>query len=275
MPSLTFTEKMSLAAGSATLALAPAAADAALVTVTPTAGTVKISLAQAHNTIVSWDVDNTGADEFHLKIFKNAGAGPGYFYALSIIELNSHDNGVQLNGRGFVGVPFSSGYGPSPDDRIRVLGSSFNVGQTLASPYVFGKSNVDNVRKLLENSTYNGGVYRSGGNDVVNSLNNPVGDGNYFIGFAFDPGDGLHYGWATMGLDFTNESVEILNWTYNDVAGDPVHVGTEYTPPPPPPPPTPEVPVPATIVPALALLGMGAAGIRMQRRRKARAADAA
>lgn len=276
MSGLTFTEKMGLAAGSATLALAPVAAEAALVTVTPTAGTVKLSLAQAHGTIVSWDVDNAGADEFHLKVFKNAHVGASYFYALSVIQLSSYNNGAQLNGRGFVGVPFSSGYGPYPDDRIRLLGNSFNVGQTLASPYIFGKSNVNNERRLLENSTYNGAISKSGGNDVVDSLNNPVGDGSYSIGFAFDPGDGLHYGWATLALDFTNSAVEVLNWTYNDVAGDAVYVGTMFTPPEPEPePPTPSVPVPATIIPALTLLGLGAAGIRRQRRRKAEAEMAA
>jgi len=287
---MSFTEKMSLATGSATLALAPAAANAALVTVTPAAGAVKISMSQAHNTIVSWDVDNAGADEthldeFHLKVHKSAGGGANYGFTQTLLELNSHDGGAQLNGRGFVGHPvvnvtYNSTY---LDEKLRVLATSFDIGQTLAAPYSFGRTNVDNVRVLLRKShsfsSYGppatNNIFRA--EDVHTASDARVGDGTHIIGFAFDSGDGLHFGWALVDLDFAGEAVEIVSWTYNDVAGDPVHVGTIAgpLPEPEPEPEPPEVPVPATIVPALALLGLGAAGIRRQRRRKAEAAKAA
>ncbi len=276
MGSITFSEKMTLAAGSTSLALVPGAGQAALVTVTPTAGSVQLSFSQAHNTIVPWDVDGTGLDEFHLKLHKNNHVGSGYFYGLSIIELNSHDNGVQLNGRGFVGVSAVSHYYgntyTNPDEKIRVLANSFDVGQSLAYPYVFGLSNIDNHRRLIKYGTYNGSATQSGGEDTHTASGGLAGGGIHSIGFAFDPGDGLHYGWAEIELDFAAKAVEVLNWTYNDTAGDAVHVGTMFSPPP--PPPVPQVPVPASIIPALTLLGLGAAGLRMQRRRKAKAAKA-
>ena len=271
---MSFSEKLSLAAGSATLALTPAVADAGLVTVDPAPGTIKLSFSQAAGTTVAWDVDGVGTQEFGLKLTKN----PGPTTVSTEIALNSRSYvayGVynEFNGRGFVGKPFvTATYGGSyAVDRAHVLGASFNVGPTLAAPNIWGLSQVNDNREMLlrVNDPYSNFFSAQG---LVDAASNPVGTGNYFIGFRFDPGDGLHYGWAEINIDLLAESFEILRWTYNDIASTPVHIADVAAPPP--PTPIPEVSALATMLPGLVLLGFGASGVRtLRKRRAAKTAD--
>ena len=76
------------------------------------------------------------------------------------------------------------------------------------------------------------------------------------IAFSFDPGDGLHYGWARLSLnaDFFASEVTISEWAYEEEAGKAIHVGS--------------VPAPPAAAMGLTLLGLGAAGLRAHRQRK-------
>jgi|GEM_PF-1295734 len=295
MSKTSFAERMTLAMGTVSLAAAPVAADASLITVTPSVGSVKISFSDPHMTIVPWDVDGVGQREFELELRLFQGSGPKYNNTGSRIALDSilstsyvagmGTNITPLNGRGFVGKPkmFISGTFVSTyaDEQVNVLPSSFNVGPTLAGTYTFGDNPVQNIRHLLSrtNSTSSYGasvINRSyfGARDLVTSGGGTAGGGLHIIGFRFDPGDGLHYGWAEVDIDLMGESVEIVRWTYNDEAGQPVHVATEAGPVM-PPPGVPEVSPLATMVPGLTLLGLGAAGVRRLRERRRAEANAA
>ena len=79
--------------------------------------------------------------------------------------------------------------------------------------------------------------------------------GPNYIGFAFDPGDGLHYGWAKVELTDAarNSAVTIRERDHESEAGEEIHVGS--------------IPVPA-LAPGQALLALGAAGVRYYRQRK-------
>src|SRR6056297_1340730 len=176
MSKMTFSEKMSLAVGGASLAVAPTIADAALVTVTPTPGSLKISVTDADGTAVKWDVDGTGLPEFELRVQKTVSSGPNFQVQDSFLFINSQNGtGAQLNGRGFVGLDTLS-------DKGRVLNSSFDVGQTLASPYVFGLSNASDrriVRKTFFQSSYGAPVTSSG--VFIDDIN--LSAGANFVGF--------------------------------------------------------------------------------------------
>jgi hypothetical protein len=139
MSKMSFSEKMSLAAGSASLAFAPAVGNAGLVTVNPAPGTLKVSLSSPDNTTVAWDVDGAGGIEFRLEVQKIYSAYSNIF----ALELNSRAYvayGVydQFNGRGFVAQLTS--YGGGVHRGANVLPSSFNVGPTLAGGYLWGRA---------------------------------------------------------------------------------------------------------------------------------------
>jgi hypothetical protein len=253
MPGLSTVEKLGLAVGSASLTVAPMAASAALVTVNPTPGLLKISVTDPDNTAVAWDVDGTGAAEFALEVRKSASSGPNFQFAGTFLFLNSQG----LNGRGIVGQL-------ATDDAANVLPTSFDVGQTLASPYVFGLSNASD-RRVIRKTTFqsNYGAPFTSSTVAIDDID--LSPGANFVGFRFDAGSGLQYGWAEILLDLTagSESIEISRWTYDDAPGSGVHVADEASA---------AIPLPASILPALTLLGMGAAGMRSWRRRQAKIA---
>lgn len=185
MPRLSFTQKLSAAAGSmAALSVGAQDTEAAIVHV----NNRPISLSQnaANGTEVDWDVDgNFGRDFFLVR-------ATDFFDP--IVHLNS--NGA--NGRGFVNQ------GPVGDDGIRNLNSRFLVGPTLAAGYNFDVTGAG-ARRLIDDGAM--------GSDAFGFTSGQAG----FAGFRFDAGGTTLYGWAELTIDVTAPAtVTISQWAYED-----------------------------------------------------------
>lgn len=249
-----YSEKLALAAGTVSLAASPLAADAAAIL--GTGGPISVSQTNANGTTATWDVDGDGNDDFLLRVEKLAGGG-GNFTDRLFLESNG------LNGRGLVGgasvqPPFYSSL------NFLALGTSFYVGPSLAAGFYWGASQASQ-REVIFNSQYAGNDYL-GFDDLANGAAGPN-----LIGFRFDSGNGLQYGWAELMVDLTagSQSLTITQWTYSDTPDEQVHVGTAGTAPPGPGTPVTE---PASTLPAIALLGLGAMGVRRWREQRKAAA---
>lgn len=251
MKTVKFSEKLALAAGTVSLAAGPLTAEAAIIN--GTGGPLSISQTDADGTIVNWDVDSDGNNEFQLRLSKfNFGGGN---FSDQIFLESVTTGSANLNGRGLVG--------PSPNSaEFFALNNSFNVGPTLASGYAWGSAPLRG-RDVIFSYVYS--VFASAGFDeFVNGA-----EGTNFIGFRFDSGAGLQYGWAQFDIDLTPGalSATIEKWVYSDTPGEGVHVGTAGGGEPPSP-----VSEPATILPTIALLGLGAMGVRRWREQRKAAA---
>jgi hypothetical protein len=101
---LTFSEKLALFAGTASLAANPVTAKAAAIL--GAGGPLMISQTDANGTVVNWDVDGDSNTDFQLRLRKQD-LGSGNFY--DAVYLQSQTIGsAQLNGRGFVGTATST-----------------------------------------------------------------------------------------------------------------------------------------------------------------------
>src|SRR5690606_5732159 len=83
------------------------------------------------------------------------------------------------------------------------------------------------------------------------SLSNTVGftSGNTgYIGFQFNPGGTVLYGWAEVVLTNGSGSFEVVQWAYED-SGNTIQIGAT-------------IPEPKTVATGLGLLALGSAGIR-------------
>lgn len=252
-----YSEKLGKIAVGISAAIAPAIADAALVTVTPAPGTVSTD----SNT--SWDVDGIGLPEFQLTAGRGSSSHAG-FYRRSVTAglVSQTGSGQQLNGRGLVGLLSAGG---NKQIAARALSDGFAVKQTMASPYTFGLSNV-NDRPLISIVSFSGCVggcfntWRIFNPNLNFSFGRYSSDGTANIGFQFDAGNGMQYGWAEVYTDFSrywNPKIEIKSWTYNDTPGQQVRVGYDAN--------SGVVPLPPSVLPALTVLALGAAGIRSMR----------
>ncbi len=235
--SLKFSAKsQTLIAVSATV-LSPAAVNAAIVHIT--GAPVSMSLAAPVGAIVPWNVDGAGNAEFELRHAFHSSYGAGRTFYDDSVHIAS--NGP-LNGRGF--VAYSTG------SIAAGLPRSNRVGPTLAPGLTFGSTGASHQIVHVGDDNYGHGPFT-----------NAPGQGFFgvqpgkYIGFAFDPGDGLHYGWAKAEFvaDAYDSALTIREWAYETKPGTAIHVGS--------------VPVPA-VAPGLALLAMGAAGIRSWRMRR-------
>lgn len=250
MKTVKFSEKLALAAGTVSLAAGPMVAEAGLID--GAGGPLAISQTDADDTIVNWDVDNDGNNDFQLRLNKDDFGGGNFSDQIFLESVTA--GSANLNGRGLVG--------PSPmSAEFFKLNNSFDVGPTLATGYAWGSAPV-NGRDVIFSYRYS--VFSSAGFDeFVNGM-----DGTNFIGFRFDSGAGLQYGWAQLDIDLTPGAISatIAQWTYSDTPGEAVHVGTTAGPIVTP------MSEPGTMLPSLALLGLGAVGVRRWREQRKAAA---
>lgn len=230
MRGTSFAEKAALAAGSlAGLTTVGMLTEAAVVHVS--GSPVSLS-ATAAATSVTWDVDGDAVGEFRLW---NRNQFDSFFGNLQTVFVASNTvGGGRGNGRGLV-APFYS------DDVQAVFG-----GELVGPSRSFG-----NKRS---------GYYQYRGALKVGSIGDDFSSGFVFgdnyVGFAFDSGAGLRYGYATFNFD-PNGTLTIPEWWYDD-SGASILVAP--------------IPEPS----GLALLAMGAAGIAAYRAtRKPRSSEQA
>lgn len=224
-----FSSKVLKSAAVASAAIAPGAAGAAIVHVT--GDPVSLAISAVPTAIAAWNVDGVGNAEFELRRDRVHHSG----YRSFTTDTISLASGGQLNGRGL----FNSNSGI-----IYPLSRSFLIGPGLPSAQTGISDRL--IVKVWTDSLSHG----------PDTLYYAVHNGVNLIGFAFDPGDGLHYGWARLELsvDGFSSAVTISEWAYQSEAGEAVHVAS--------------TPLPSAGLPAITLLGLGAAGLRAQRQRK-------
>jgi hypothetical protein len=234
-----FSSKTMKTLGIAAVTVAPITADAAIVHVTGSPLTVSVTES------AGWDVDGTGAAEFEFRNQHSVAFLGGRTFSDDNVLLYS---GGSLNGRGLAGR--------QPDGfSVAVLHRSQHVGPTLpssltiatAGSYGRGVMRANRVRSLY--STRSISASAPAGGPFYDFGQQPG-----FLGFAFDPGGGLRYGWAKLQFDEDgyNSSLTISEWAYEDEPGEAIHVGS--------------VPAPPAAVAGLTMLAMGAAGVRAHRR---------
>lgn len=260
MSKMSFSEKITVAAGSVSLAAAPLAADAVEIRVT--GSPISLSIFDNPGTdVVSipWDVDGANGPDFNVVrtnlSFTSTFGGSVYrvFYGGVGILGSSTFGGAPYNSQGMVGYP---GGGAT----AVALPRSFAVGPTL-NGYDWAYAQVPRDALLFSSinistpmgSTY-GYSYLYPGYGFANTQ-----PGDNYIGFRFAGATGTHYGWAIMNLDENTGTLTIEEWTYNDEADQPVHIN----------PAVAQVPEPAGTLPAIALLALGAAGLRSWRQQRA------
>ena len=140
------------------------------------------------------------------------------------------------------------------------LPTSVSVGSSLPSGFYWGP-------RAFGYGSRNFFYVKSGGTQVDYQQASIAGhdlNGDNFVGFRFDSGAGLQYGWARItynAVGIPNASVTIEEWTYSDTPGDSVHIPTRSDDVEP-------VPLPSSALPALTVLAMGAAGMRAMRKRR-------
>jgi hypothetical protein len=245
----------------------PFAAQAGLVVVN--GSPVSVSETDANGTIVGWDLDVVGADEFQLRLFKFLGEGTTQLNYRIFLESNG------LNGSGLVSP--ATDLTSASMFHFLVLPTSFNVGASpngpgTNGPYAWGQTS--SAREVAQRSVVSFGTGALNYFDTQDDLINAVIGAN-LIGFRFDTGVGTQYGFAELILSMGvgTMSVSIDRWVYSDTPGDFVHVNAAdlVAPPPPPPPPPPMAVSAPAMLPSIALLALGAAGVRRWRREKQKA----
>ena len=224
------------------IAFAPAAAQAAVMTVT--GSPVSLPMTAGHLTTANWDVDGADGVDFHLT--KLGSSGTGTIYLASI----TYPSSASLNGRGLVGPSYPSFPSYLPYG-AHALQRSFSVGPTLANGYLWGYGSVSGSHRSAMNTWFS---FNPGGPTYFIGYNFYYGfnTGDNFIGFRFvDGSDELHYGWANMNFDTDNGVVSITEWAYETEADTAIHI-----------------PIPLPGAHALGLLGLGAAGLMKWRQRR-------
>jgi hypothetical protein len=108
-------------------------------------------------------------------------------------------------------------------------------------------------------ATTNLNQYNLGSNNLTNNTNSGpfAGVSGGYLGFQFDIGNGVHFGWARIG--FLNNTFILQDYAYEDAAGSAIRAG-EGSP----------VPEPAS----LGMLALGAVGLLGWRRLRTKTADA-
>ena len=220
----------------------------------------------------AWDVDGVGNAEFNLirrergnytDTVRTQSNGFGTVFLASVSAYGNRRD--SYNGRGFVGE-----YPLAP---IKILPAGFQVGATLAD-YTFVSQNapspysshvgqpglIANFSRRRFTNGYGGIVYGYTVYTILGYLGGQIENaqiGENFIGFRFESSEGLHFGWATINIEFGlggHQRITISDWTYNTTAGKPVAVG--------------QVSEPESSLPALTLLALGAAGVRSWRKHR-------
>lgn len=249
-------EKLAIAAGSLSVAAVPAAADAALVTVTDNPLSVSMlstpypveGVMFVIQDLVPWDIDGDNTPDFYLRalagILQNSWTGNGFF--------ESRAGALLINAGEAVGLSVIA----HPVNRVILNGYGLE-GSMSVGPGLNGYVWVDLAHAYIRrNLSVNLGVVAqsSSGYDLLGG-----GTNDFVVGFRFEMASNVHYGFAnatlTSGPDW---SLTINSWTYDDTPGALVHV--------------PAIPAPPAGVAALSLLAMGAAGVRQWRKRQAQAA---
>lgn len=258
---LSFTQRVSMAAGAASAVVAPVAADAALVTVqgSPVSVRAQDYTSTGPGNAATWDVDGLNGPDFALNFFNTRSQTAGIYSTFRYGQYrnllsNFLPGGTQLNGMGFVG---STSF-------ARPLASSARVGATLSAylpanyAALFGTEVQFSQRLYIPPNTQP---------DITSTAASPGAGfggatGPVNVGFSFLSGGNTHYGWAQIDLGAgVDNRLTVVEWTYENSPDTPVHVGTRAA----------QVPEPASTLPAIAMLAMGAAGVRAWRQRKAAA----
>lgn len=254
-----FTQRLSMAAGAASAIVAPVAADAALVTVqgSPISVRAQDFTFTGIGNAATWDVDGVNGPEFALNFFHTRSQSAGVYSTFRYGQFrnmlsNGLPNGTLLNGMGFVGTTSAA----------RPLTSSARVGATLSAYLPANYAALWGTEVSVSQRLYTPPNTQP---DMTATNTDPGAGfggatGPITVGFAFSSGANTHFGWANLDLGAgVDNRLSILEWTYDDTPGTPVHVGTRAA----------AVPEPASSLPAIAMLALGAAGVRAWRQRKA------
>jgi hypothetical protein len=218
---LSWSQKIGLAAGA--VAALPAVAQTALVGVSN--APVSLNINNPYGTSAYWDIDQDSSADARLFVNTNTWFGNAW------VNLDPENGGLA----GMVATNSNT-----ENVQVANLPDSFVVGQTLAANLWRAASNY----MTMLGSLSTGASVFPGGNMVF---------GTNKIGFSFNKGGNLHYGFAVV--DVTSTNVTIQSWMYDDTPGQGVHV----------------IPEPATA--SMALLGLGAAGLLAWRGRRKAAAQ--
>lgn len=223
---ISYGEKLALAATSLpALAMLPAGAEAGIIHVT--GSPVSLSFSDPDGSSALWDVDGAGsiAPIGELKLFRSTFGSSSNNY-ISFGNLGAGNSILLTYSYSVARLPGSFHVGPF------MSGASFYFYNASTGPVLHGGYSTTSGPWI---HTHNGFI-----------------EGDQFIGFRFTDGIDQFYGYSNWNVNFTNRSVTITDWYYNDVADAAIHVTS--------------VPEPSTA--SLALIGMGAAGVRAWRRRR-------
>jgi hypothetical protein len=159
------------------------------------------------------------------------------------------------------GVIFPSSFG-----NVAFGGGSGNAGVMVNS--TLGVRNLASGAKISSQGHFKGGLHTVKYAGAFGQYGSFAAGVPGFAGIEFNTANSsspakIHFGWVKLefgGIPFPN-SIEVISWAYNTVAGQAIAAG--QTSAAEPPPTTPE---PGTA--ALSLLAMGAAGVLAWRRKK-------
>lgn len=250
---MSFTDKAVLASGAISAVMAPAAADAAVVKVVQSVSLKVSDLTPEANFDIGfagWDVDGQNGADFYLAGYRTSGDTQvdyvtylRYSYAAFGI-VNFPGTGTRFpNGNSVFVTTQSAGL-------ARFIESSrvgpALTGNKVGAPFGQALAAYSTVFSTIFGYTYGG------------SPRYPEGTlhlGTNKIGFKFLAGGNPHYGIADIVLNTGDDpGIEVVRWWYENEPDTEIHV-------------TPVLP---SGIAALTLLGLGAAGLRAQRRQKAK-----
>lgn len=184
----------------------------------------------------------------------------------SLLAAGSASGAIQhIDDAGFT-VPFSSVVPWNIDQTGPVEALWFNTNTAIASLFASVQSNAFNFLVISTNKLNNlaTGYVISGGRSFTTYANPMIGNAFYYangfsdgvegiMGFKFQPGSTVLYGWAHIQFDLAANLTTITDWAYDD-SGATIPAGV--------------IPEPETAALGLAALALGAAGLRRWRKRK-------